>query len=195
MQLLSELHREHAEIRRILDCIDEALAVIEAADRELDFSELAEAMYFMTEFRDIVHHSKEALLLRQLARRRRDLRGLARDVSAGHAALKADGVAFLELLEDAAEDAIVARDDLLDRGRRYSQSQRAHLQRLEESVLPRAEQHLTSQDWRAIKRRLDCSRDETIEEITREHFDRLHERLAEGGAVAPIAAASGNAGG
>lgn len=181
MQLLSELRRENAEIDRILDCIDEALAVIEAADRDLDFSELAEAMYFMTEFRDIVHHSKEALLLRQLARRRRDLRRLAREISAGYATLKADGVAFLELLEDAAEDAIVARHQLLEQGRRYSAAQREHLRRVEADVLPSAERHLTRDDWRTVRRQLGRGHDTTIEQITCEHFERLHEHLGESG--------------
>lgn len=178
MELMKELHREHEELRAILDCIDEALADIERAEAEVEFAELAEAMYFLTEYRDIVHHSKEALLLRRLARRERRLRRLVRDVNAHHAELKAEGIAFLELLEDAAEDAIVSREQLLELGRRYCASQRAHLQRLEADVLPRAGERLDPEDWQMLRQQCLHGHDATIERITREQRRRLHHRLA-----------------
>lgn len=179
MELMQELLREHDELRAILGCIDEALADIEQADAGVEFAELAEAMYFLTEYRDIVHHSKEALLLRRLARRHRRLRRLARDLNAHHAALKAEGIAFLELLEDAAEDAIVSREQLLACGRRYCAAQRAHLRRLEAAVLPEAKARLDPEDWRVLRQQHLHGHDATIERITREQRQRLHQRLAE----------------
>lgn len=177
MQLVEELRREHTELRAILDCLEQALTVIGSSEQEIDFAELAEAVYFMTEYRDIVHHSKEALLLRQLARRRRRLRALVRELGEHHASLKSEGINFLELLEDAAEDAIVSREEMLACGRRYCSAQREHLRRLEASVFPEVEREFGADDRHALGQHQEHAREALIERLTHEQFERLARQL------------------
>lgn len=174
--LIEALHADHAYMSDVLDVVERQLLLIEregAANLEL----LQDAVYFMTEYPDLFHHTRENLVYRRVSQRHRRYRVTVRDLEREHAALAALGLAFREVVEDAVEDLPVARTTLVEHGRDYLDAQRNHMETEEQDVFPWVFDSLDDSDWRAINAALPGAGPSRLRDITAGRFRSLHDLL------------------
>jgi len=178
--LIEALRADHAYMAHVLDVIDRQLGLIEG-EQPVDLELLQDAVYFMTEYPDLFHHARENLMYRRLSQRHRKHRAAVRDLERAHATLAALGLAFREVVEDAAEDLPVARSVLLEHGKDYLAAQRDHIEAEERRIFPWVLECLDEADWRAIDDALPKTGPVGVREHTRERFRTLHDVLHGGG--------------
>ncbi|MGD8430661.1 MAG: hemerythrin domain-containing protein [Ectothiorhodospiraceae bacterium] len=175
-ELLKQLHVEHGEIAEVLAVIEDELERL-AAGEPPDFDVLRDAVYYMTEFPDLFHHTKEDLLYRRMAKRRRRVRDAVHELEHQHRSLRSEGMGFRETVEDAAEDAMVERNAIVEQGRAYVAMQRDHMRTEEAHILPLAEEVLSEEDWQDLRKMLPGDGPRGLRGITRERFRSLYAQL------------------
>ena len=177
VDVIDRIRDEHEAISRVLDVVERELEVLSSGGSP-DFETLKDAAFYLTEYTDLFHHTKEDLVYRRLRRRRRRAADLVSGLEGEHGTLRAMGLAFLETVEDVCEDVVVDRGVLEERIRSYLLAQREHMEREEREFLPLAEATLRDEDWVEIRAALADGGSSGIRQITRERFNALYQRLS-----------------
>ncbi len=145
--LAKRLREDHRHLTRVLDFLESRIEALGRA-QEVDFDLMLDAMTYITEFPNRLHHPVEDVLFAQLADRDAGAAAACREQIAEHERLFHDSAAFYGLLEAVQMDeATLTRDRLLADGRAFIAAQRAHLSREEGELLPLAERVLDPADW------------------------------------------------
>jgi hemerythrin-like domain-containing protein len=145
--LAKRLRDDHRHLTQVLAVL---AAQIEALGRaeDVDFALMLDAMTYITEFPNRLHHPVEDVLFRLLADADPTAAAACREQIAEHERLFHDSAAFYRLVEAIqVDDATLPRDRLLADGRAFIEAQRAHLTREETELLPLAERVLDTADW------------------------------------------------
>lgn len=177
VDVIDDIREEHVAIARVLDIVEQELEAMQRGD-QVDFEILLDAAFYLTEFSDLFHHTKEDLVYRRLRRRRRRAADLVSGLEGEHETLRRLGLAVAEAVEDVTDDVMVDRADLQRRIREYVLAQREHMDREEREFLPLAEKTLTDEDWAEIRATLARGGASGVRDITRERFRSLYRRLS-----------------
>lgn len=170
--LIEQVRGEHKDIAEILAIIESELNGL-ASSGEGDYTLLSDAMRYMTQYPDLFHHVNEDLIYRRLMERDRKARALVNALTEEHEYLRRLGLSFLEIVEDAADEVMVGRDELDSRGRAYLSAERAHMRREEDEVLPWVSRALSDEDWKEIEQDLKKRRMPHLNESAPERFRTL----------------------
>lgn len=148
--LLENLRKDHENLARLLGLFERELSRFEQA-KECDYERIFSILEYCVKFPDHSHHPLEDMVFASLRRRDTvavepigDLRNL-------HQALAAQTRAVISLVDQARQEIIAPRADLLEAGRRFVQTYRDHMQLEDEHFFPAAEQTLTQEDWAEIE--------------------------------------------
>jgi len=171
-KLIGQVRDEHKDIAQILAVIESELDAL-ASGGEGDYTLLSDAMRYMTQYPDLFHHVNEDLIYRRLLERDRKARSLVNGLTEEHEYLRRLGLSFLEIVEDAADEVLVGRDELDSRGRAYLTAERAHMRREEDEVLPWVQRALTEDDWKEVEQDLRKRRMPRLSESAPERFRTL----------------------
>ncbi|HCO44300.1 hemerythrin domain-containing protein [Immundisolibacter sp.] len=145
--LAKRLRDDHRHLLRVLAVLEAQLEALGRAE-DVDFDLMLDAMTYITEFPNRLHHPVEDVLFEQLADRDASAATVCREQIAEHERLFHDSAAFYGLLEAIQMDeATLTREQLVTDGRAFIEAQRAHLAREEAKLLPMAEQALDTADW------------------------------------------------
>lgn len=145
--LAQRLHDDHGRLTQVLGVLDAQIDRLARAE-EIDFDLMLDAMTYITEFPNRLHHPVEDVLFERLAAIDPTASDACQAQIAEHERLFHDSAAFYALLEAVQMDeATLMRDRLAGAGREFIAAQRAHLLREERELLPRAEQRLDSAQW------------------------------------------------
>ncbi|MDD3650612.1 hemerythrin domain-containing protein [Immundisolibacter sp.] len=145
--LAKRLRDDHRHLQRVLAVLEAQMEALGRAE-DVDFDLMLDAMTYITEFPNRLHHPVEDVLFDLLAKRDASAAAACREQIAEHERLFHDSAAFYGLLDAVqVDDATLPRDRLLADGRAFIEAQRAHLRREETELLPRAEQRLDTADW------------------------------------------------
>lgn len=145
--LAQRLRNDHRHLMQVLDVLEARLDALARAD-EVDFDLMRDAMTYITEFPNRLHHPVEDVLFEQLATAEPAAAAGCREQIAEHERLFHDSAAFYRLIEAIeVDDATVPRAQLVTTGREFVAAQRAHLQREETELLPLAERRLDAAAW------------------------------------------------
>jgi hemerythrin-like domain-containing protein len=146
---LEELYTDHANIRAVLQLLEsemERYRIAGVPDVEL----LQSMMNDIVVFQNLVHHSKEDLVLDRLIQRDPASAESILDLLTDHARLGMVSHRFAAALSDVSNDIELPRgwlDQLLSE---YVTALRSHMEMEEKEFFPRAADHLTDADWREI---------------------------------------------
>ena len=145
--LAQRLHDDHRRLTQVLDVLEAQIdRVARAEDADLDL--MLEAMTYITDFPNRLHHPVEDVLFKCLAAIDPASAGLCQEQIAEHERLFHDSAALNGLLEAIQlEEAMAPRDHLVHAGQEFVAAQRAHLLREEHDLLPRAQLRLGSAQW------------------------------------------------
>lgn len=145
--LAQRLHDDHRHLTRVLDVLEAQVEALARADT-VDFDLARDAMTYITEFPDRLHHPVEDVLFGQLAETDPALADGCRAQIAEHERLFHDSAAFYRLIEAVqVDDATLPREQVVAVGRAFIADQRAHLRREEADLLPQAERQLPAAAW------------------------------------------------
>ena len=145
--LAKRLRDDHQHLARVLGVLEAQLDALARA-HDVDFDLMRDAMTYITEFPNRLHHPVEDVLFAQLAEVDAASATACHDQIAEHERLFHDSATFYRLVEAiGVDDATLPREPLVTAGREFVAAQRAHLRREEPELLPRAEQRLDRAAW------------------------------------------------
>lgn len=177
---VERLRCEHGNIARLLLVLESHLARLHAGE-DLDEQLMLDAVSYLTDYVDGIHHAREDLIVELLAEREPLVRAILATLSAQHDAIRAEGAMLRERLESAALDAPVAREDLVRHGFAYTGDLRRNMALEERVVFPLAVVGLSAAEWGAIEAKVAGGVDPlfggTVEPPYRALFEEIARRV------------------
>ena len=180
--LAQRLRDDHRHLTRVLDVLAAQIENLARAD-EVDLDLMRDAMTYITEFPNRLHHPVEDVLFETLAATDAGAAAACREQIAEHERLFHDSSAFYGLIEAVqVDDATLPRSALVAQGRDFIAAQRAHLLREEAELLPLAERRLDAAAWdRAAQTAAQV--DDPLDATTRPaRYERLYRALIQASA-------------
>ncbi len=175
--LAQRLHDDHRRLTQVLGVLEAQIDHLARAE-EIDFDLMLDAMTYITEFPNRLHHPVEDVLFARLAAIDPTASDACLTQIAEHERLFHDSAAFYALLEAVQMDeATLMRDRLADAGREFIAAQRAHLLREERELLPRAEQRLDSAQWDLAAQTASAVRDPLDGTATPARYQSLYQAI------------------
>jgi hemerythrin-like domain-containing protein len=178
--IIDELSEDHANIARIVNLLEAQLAAFHA-DKYPDYALMSDAMHYMIHYQDLFHHPKEDIVLGKLTTRDAGARAVIEELSRQHAELADKGKRFFELLLSVESEEMIARDTLESAGRDYIALLRAHMQKEESELFPRAMAALHDNDWRDIDEQMTSKQDPIFGGSVEQEYSALYDYLKQQG--------------
>ncbi len=174
--LVEQLHEDHKNVSRILDLIEREVG--RARDEETpDLDLLEEAMRYMTNYSDLVHHPKEDSMFAKLVQKEPVVADEVEVLRQEHETLGRLGSGFLDIIKAAEYGDFVLREDMIARGTEYVEALRSHMDAEEVGLLKRARASLTSEDLEEIDAAYSSAHDPLMEESLKVEYAALYRSL------------------
>jgi hemerythrin-like domain-containing protein len=175
-EVLNRLHKEHADLTRLLDLLDRQLALFTAGE-SADYDTIGAILQYCTEYPDAVHHPKEDLVYGILRGRDPALAAEVGDLEEEHRGLAELTRSLSELIERALAEEPVDREQVRGLTRDFLHRYRHHIKREELHVFPAARRVLTEKDWAEVDGRLDDRDDPLFGEVVADYFQALRDDI------------------
>ncbi len=174
--LIEQIHQDHINVSKILDLIEKEIE--RASNEEMPNLELLQdAMRYMINYSDLVHHRKEDSMFTRLVRNDPAAAGAVDVLREEHQTLARLSIDFLEIVRDAESGEFILRDEVIKRGTEYVHTLRSHMDAEEVGLLKRAGASLTDADMEEIEAEYANARDPLMEESLQEQFGGLYRSL------------------
>lgn len=139
--LISKIHQDHINMARILKLISSEIDAL-VAEEPRDLEVLDDAMRYMINYADKLHHPKEDIMFRRLQEAAPETRELVDEIFNEHQDITTKGSEFHELVLAVEYGDFVLRKDIIAKGKDYVQTLYSHMRKEEENLL-RTAQKLT----------------------------------------------------
>ncbi len=183
-EVLNRLHKEHADLSRLLDLLDRQLGLF-AAGEAADYDTIGAMLQYCMEYPDAVHHPKEDLVYGLLRGRDPVLAAEVGDLEEEHRSLAEMTLSLSALIELARAEEPVNREQVHNLTRDFIQRYRHHIAREELHVFPAARQVLSQDDWAEIDAKLGDRDDPLFGEVVADYFQALRDDIDRLAALAP----------
>ena len=149
-KILATLRDEHANMSRLLDVLDDQIAVFGRGDTP-DYESIRSILDYMLEYSDRYHHPKEDLIYHRLRLRHPEAQSAIHDLSKEHEKLSEQTRRVDESMKSIAEGSELSREAVMGTAAGLTETLRRHLEIEEKTVFLDAERYLTDEDWAAIE--------------------------------------------
>lgn len=183
-EVLNRLHKEHADLSRLLDLLDRQLGLFTAGEAA-DYDMIGAMLQYCMEYPDAVHHPKEDLVYGILRGRDPVLAAEVGDLEEEHRSLAEMTLSLSALIELARAEEPVNREQVHNLTRDFIHRYRHHIAREELHVFPAARQVLSQDDWAEIDAKLGDKDDPLFGEVVADYFQALREDIDRLAALAP----------
>lgn len=173
---LRRLHKEHADLSRLLDLLDRELAVFAGGERP-DYDLIGAVVDYCLDYPDAVHHPKEDLIYQLLKSRDAELARLVGDLEEEHRQIGAMTRDVAEAMRQVLAEELVDRQSVHDLTRSFVGRYRHHMALEEDRVFPAAVKVLSAGDWAAIDARLEHRDDPLFGDAVVDRFRALRENI------------------
>lgn len=143
-------HAEHVYFSKLLRLLQKQIDVFHTGERP-NYELMLDVVTYLREYSDRFHHPREDVAFERLARHCPDLELVLARLQQEHRVIARAGAELLDHLQAALEDAIVPRERIESAAATYLVYYGSHIAREENAVLSRAAQHLTPEDWGAVR--------------------------------------------
>ncbi len=178
MELVQQLETDHRNFARILKFMESQIDKIEN-EEEVNFAVISEAMKYVTDYQDVVHHPKEDVLFDLLAERDASKKKIIDKLESEHKQLALDGLQLQALFEAIIQDEPVARESIINQGRKYIADIFSHMRLEETEILPTAAGSLSKSDWQKIEYATDWKGDPVFGDEVEEDYQQLRDSIME----------------
>ncbi len=175
-EMLKKLHRDHAQLNRLLRLLTAQLERFCCGD-EPEFDLLIDLLDYMGNYADCVHHPAEDRLFEALKQRTDEGRAAVDELMEQHRQLAVLTREFRQALEAITQDAVIRRDEVEQKGRDYLALQRRHMQLEEGEVFPLLKRELEGQGLDAVAQHLLAVQDPLQDGRVQERYQSLYRYL------------------
>ena len=169
-------HTEHVYFMRLLDLLDEQVAVFETGSRP-NYELMLEIISYLRDYSDRYHHPREDVAFERLAQRRPALAPTLARLRQEHRVIASSGETLARLLTAVVEGAIVPRTEVETAAATYLVYYGKHIAREESDVLVQAARALTDEDWNEVRAAVPEGTDPLFGDTPVHHYRELRRRL------------------
>lgn len=174
--LVEQLHKDHVNASKVLNLIERE---VERAQREQtpDLELLEDAMRYMVNYADLIHHPREDSMFARLVQREPDVGKEVEVLQQEHQTLASLSSGFLEIIKAAETGEFVRREEVIKRGMEYVDFLRSHMDAEEVGPFKRANAALSDQDREEIDAEYASTRDPLMQESLKQEYASLFRSL------------------
>jgi hemerythrin-like domain-containing protein len=171
-------HEEHEYFARLLALLQKQVDVFHAG-REPKYALMQDILTYLREYTDRYHHPREDVAFARLAGHCPDLALPLARLRQEHRVIAHAGAALLAHIESVLEGAILPREQLEAAAATYLVYYQNHIRAEETSILARASQHLTADDWEAVRTAVPVMPDPLFGPRPEDRFRELRRQIAQ----------------
>ncbi|MBS99059.1 MAG: hypothetical protein CMI01_10315 [Oceanospirillaceae bacterium] len=179
MAIMTELHQEHVNLKRLLDMLDRKVEKFRNGTHP-NFQLMSDVVSYVGGYADTHHHPREDRMFHYFAGRDAEVDKLTAECERDHEALKHLSSQLKDSIEGVLHDAaVVELDKLVDHLARFVQRENEHLNFEEEKVFPALDAVATQADWQALDAEIPSPSDPLFGLKQSEEYRDLYQALAE----------------
>ena len=170
-------HAEHRHFARLLDLLERQVAVFHTDDQP-NFELMLDLVSYLRFFPDRYHHPREDVAFARLAARDAALKPVVEALKQEHRVIASAGAELLKYLQQVVDDVFVERAKVEAAAATYLVYYRRHMAMEDRDVVPRAEQLLTEEDWKAVMAAIPSGTDPLFGEDSDARYRELRRQIA-----------------
>lgn len=170
-------HTEHAYFKRLLDLLQDQVAVFETGQRP-SYALMEDIISYLRGYSDKFHHPREDVAFARLEARYPSMAPVFARLRQEHRVIANAGEKLLALLESIQDDAILPRSEVETAASTYLVYYENHIGREEREVLPIAARTLSREDWEAVERAAPAGSDPLFGPGPEQHYKDLRRQIA-----------------
>jgi hemerythrin-like domain-containing protein len=170
-------HAEHANFSRLLNVLEQQLAVFHAGERP-NYELMLDIVNYLRHYPDRFHHAREDVAFARLAEHDPAMQVKINRLLQEHRVIAKAGDELLALLNEVADEAIISRAEVEAAAATYLVYYRHHLATEERDIMPRADKLLTPEDWAAVVAAVPAGRDPLFGDASEERYRELRRLIA-----------------
>lgn len=174
--VMQQLGIEHRNMARLLNVLEQQLAIFERGD-EPDYDVIEAIATYFTGFPDRCHHPKEDMILARLRERAPEVAARVGDLEAEHEEISRLAKRFDTTVQEVLNEAEIPREVFSAVVRDFIERQRSHMQDERAGFFLQAEAKLTDEDWEALNATLSDEKDPMFSKDFATEFEALHEQI------------------
>lgn len=143
-------HQEHVQFNQLLAIMQREMDRFHGGENP-DYQLMLDILDYLRDYGDRVHHPREDEAFRRLLGYRPDRQLPIARLLQEHRVIAQAGETLRNLLQQAADDAMIRRAEIEVAAATYLVYFGNHIAKEEEDILPSAARHLSADDWLAVK--------------------------------------------
>ena len=175
-EVLNQLQEEHRTAARLLNVLEQQLAVFDAAGRP-DYEILSAIAEYFNGFPDRCHHPKEDLIYRKLRERDPAAAEVVGDLEAEHERISELAQRFREAVRSVMGEAEMPRSAFDAVLRQFIAEQRRHMEMEGERFFARALSRLSDEDWAEIEAEVSGEQEPLFGPAPAEEYEKLRDDI------------------
>lgn len=169
-------HAEHMRFERMLDFLEEQMAVFHRGD-DPEYALMLDVVHYLHHYADRFHHPREDVAFKRLVELDPGLRLPVNRLLQEHRVIATAGEKLLQCLEVILEDVVTERSAVEAAAATYLVYYRHHIATEESEILPRAAQLLKPEDWKMIAGAAAAAPDPVYGADVGERYRALRDRI------------------
>jgi hemerythrin-like domain-containing protein len=148
--MLSTIHKDHVNITNLLRLLEEKVKLLEN-DQGVDYRLMKAIITYLRNYSDKYHHPMEDMIYEYYLKYRLVSDEVSNRLSLEHKLVKEITIELDELLDMILLDAVVPKEQCIEKLNNFIKLQMAHMDYEEQEVLPKIEASLTEKDWQILE--------------------------------------------
>jgi hemerythrin-like domain-containing protein len=149
-EAIAAWHSDHIHFAWLLDVLEIQVLAFRSDERP-NLGLMLDIAYYLRNFPDRYHHTREDVVFAKLIERDPGLRPLVERLRQEHRVIASAGDELLKRLNQVVDEIVVPRATVEAAAATYLEYYRQHIATEEEMIMPRAERLLTAEDWAAAE--------------------------------------------
>jgi hemerythrin-like domain-containing protein len=170
--------REHEYFARLLLLLQKQVDVFHAGE-EPKYALMQDIVSYLREYSDRFHHPREDVAFERLAPRCPDLELIVARLQQEHRVIAHAGAKLLDQIQAVLAGEILPREQLEAAAATYLVYYQSHIRTEDTTILARAGQHLTAEDWEAVRAAVPVAPDPLFGANPQERFRELRRQIAQ----------------
>ena len=170
-------HEEHVYFNQLLHLLQREVDVFHTAGRP-NYELMFDIVSYLREYSDQFHHPREDEAFARLAKRCPDMELPLARLAQEHRVIAQSGETLLRQIDQILDGSYVPREEVEASAATYLVYYGNHIAREEEDVLTLAAQHLSAEDWAAVKAAAPTGNDPLFGKETAERYRELRRQIA-----------------
>jgi hemerythrin-like domain-containing protein len=170
--------KEHEYFARLLRLLQNQVDVFHAGG-EPKYALMQDIVSYLRDYADRFHHPREDVAFERLAPRCPDLEPIVARLQQEHRIIACAGAMVLEQIEAVLGGEVLPREQLEAAAATYLVYYQNHIRTEDTTILARAGEHLTAEDWEAVRAAVSVAPDPLFGANPLERFRELRRQIAQ----------------